>query len=126
MLRRVFALAAFCLLAWPAAAQVQRNFPQNALRGAVVFGIFPEIVLNGNLARLSPGTRIRKDDNMIAVPSAMLGGPFLVNYTIDFGGTVKDVWVLTPAEAAVQPWPTTPEQAQAWSFDPVAQVWTKP
>ena len=126
MLRRVFALAVFCLLALPAGAQVQRNFPQNALRGSIVFGIFPEIVLNGNVARLSPGTRIRKDDNMIAVPSAMLGGPFLVNYTVDFGGTVKDVWVLTPAEAAVQPWPTTPEQAQAWSFDPVAQVWTRP
>ncbi len=126
MLRRVFALAALCLLALPAAAQVQRNFPQNALRGSMVFGIFPEILLNGNLARLSPGTRIRKDDNMLAMPSTMLGGPFLVNYTIDFGGTVKDVWVLTPGEAAVQPWPTTPDQAQAWSFDPIAQVWTKP
>ena len=126
MLRRVFALAALCLLALPAAAQVQRNFPQNALRGSMVFGIFPEILLNGNLARLSPGTRIRKDDNMLAMPSTMLGGPFLVNYTIDFGGTVKDVWVLTPGEAAVQPWPTTPDLAQAWSFDPIAQVWTKP
>ena len=113
-------------MALPAAAQVQRNFPQNALRGSMVFGIFPEILLNGNLARLSPGTRIRKDDNMLAMPSTMLGGPFLVNYTIDFGGTVKDVWVLTPGEAAVQPWPTTPDQAQAWSFDPIAQVWTKP
>ena len=126
MLRRAFALAALCLPALPAAAQMQRNFPQTALRGSMVFGIFPEILLNGDPARLSPGTRIRKDDNMGTVPSAMLGGPFLVNYTVDFGGTVKDVWILTPTEAAVQPWPTTLQQAQAWTFDYTAQVWTKP
>ena len=55
---------------------------------------------------------------MLSVPSAMIGGPFLVNYTIDFGGTVKDVWVLTPAEAAVQPWPTTTLQAQSLVLRP--------
>jgi hypothetical protein len=36
------------------------------------------------------------------------------------------VWILTADEAARKPWPTTPAEAQAWSFDPVAQAWTKP
>jgi hypothetical protein len=126
MLRRALLLAAAFLLALPAAAQVQRNFPQNALRGAIVFGVAPEITVNGQVARLAPGARIHDLNNMTIVPGGLLGGRFLVNYTIDLSGLVKEVWVLRPDEAANQPWPTTPEQAQAWIFDPVAQVWTQP
>jgi hypothetical protein len=126
MLRRALLLVAAFLLALPAAAQVQRNFPQNALRGAIVFGVAPEITVNDQTARLAPGARIHDLNNMTVVPGGLLGGRFLVNYTIDLSGLVKEVWVLRPEEAAVQPWPTTPEQAQAWIFDPIAQVWTKP
>lgn len=126
MLRRALAFAAALLLALPAAAQVQRNFPRNALRGAIVFGAAPEITLNGNPARLAPGARIRDANNMAIVPGALLGGRFLVHYTTELYGLVKDVWILTPAEAANRPWPTTPEEAQAWGFDPIAQVWVKP
>ena len=126
MLRCVLAFAAAFLLSLPAAAQTQRNFPQNALRGAIVFGTAPEIALNGQPARLAPGSRIRDPDNMLLVPSAIHGGKFLVHYTIDTVGLVKDVWILTPAEAAKKPWPTSPAEAQAWGFDPVAQVWVKP
>ena len=126
MLRRALAFAAACLLALPVAAQVQRNFPPTALRGAIVFGAAPDISLNGQVARLAPGARIRDADNMRVVPSAVYGGRFIVHYTIDPYGLVKDVWILTPDEAANKPWPTTPDQAAAWSFDPVDQVWTKP
>jgi len=126
MLRRLLFLAAACLLALPAAAQVQRNFPQNALRGAIVFGQAPDITLNGQPARLAPGTRIRDMNNMVIVPSGLLDARFLVHYTIDLYGLVKDVWILTPQEAANKPWPRTLVEAQAWSFDPVAQTWTKP
>ena len=118
-------LAAVCFAA-PAAAQVQRAFPQNALRGAIVIGVAPEIQLNGQAARLAPGSRIRDANNMAVVPGALIGGPYLVNYTVDTSGLVKQVWILRADEAAVQPWPTTPEQAQAWTFDPTGQVWIKP
>jgi hypothetical protein len=37
---------------------------------------------------------------------------------------VQDVWILSDGERAKQPWPTTDRDAKAWSFDPVAQVWT--
>jgi hypothetical protein len=126
MLRRALLLAAALVVTLPAAAQVQRNFPQNALRGAIVFGNAPEITLNGQAARLAPGTRIHDLNNMLVVPSGLFGATYVVNYTVDTYSLVKEVWILTSTEAAVQPWPTTADQAQAWSFDPVAQVWTKP
>ena len=126
MLRCVLALVAAFLIASPAAAQVQRNFPQTALRGAIVFGTAPEIALNGQSARLAPGSRIRDPNNMVVLPSAVHGGKFLVHYTVDTSGLVKDVWILTPEEAARKPWPTSPAEAQAWGFDPIAQVWVKP
>ncbi len=127
MLRFLSALAfAACLIA-PATAQVQRAFPQNALRGAIVIGVAPDILLNDQPARLAPGSRIRDAaNNMAIVPSGLTGGRYLVNYTIDTSGLVKEVWILRPEEAAVRPWPTTPAEAQAWTFDPVGQVWSKP
>ena len=126
MLRYALVFFAASCIGLPAAAQVQRDFPQNALRGAVVVGVAPEIRLNGRDARLAPGARIRDGNNMSVVPGALIGGRFLVHYTVDTLGLVKDVWILRPEEAAVRPWPTTPEEAQAWSFEPAAQVWTKP
>jgi hypothetical protein len=126
MLRLVTAFMAAACLAAPAAAQVQRTFPQNALRGSIVIGVAPDIQLNGQPARLAPGGKIRDQNNMTLVPSALTGGRFLVHYTVDSSGLVKEVWILRADEAAIQPWPTTPEQASAWSFDPIAQVWSKP
>ncbi len=126
MLRSMLTLVAALGLAAPAAGQVQRAFPPTALRGAIVIGEAPEIVLNGQRARLAPGSRIRDGNNMSVVPSGLLGGRFLVHYTVDTSGLVKEVWILRPDEAAVRPWPTTPGEAQAWTFDPAAQVWIKP
>jgi hypothetical protein len=126
MLRFVTALTAFACLAAPAAAQVQRVFPQNALRGAIVIGVAPDILLNDQRARLAPGARIRDQSNMMVVPSALTGGRYLVNFNLDTSGLVKEVWILRPDEAAVQPWPESPAQAAAWTFDPAAQRWIKP
>ncbi|HEX6708204.1 MAG TPA: hypothetical protein VF169_25950 [Albitalea sp.] len=118
------AVTAVCLVA-PAAAQ-QRGFPQNALRGALVVASPTEAALNGKSVGLAPGLRIRGQDNMLQMSGTLLGQKLLVHYTVDMQGLIKDVWILTPQEAAKKPWPTSPAEAQAWSFDPVAQVWTKP
>ena len=104
----------------------QRHFPQNALRGAIVFGEAPDILLNGDAARLAPGARIRDANNLMVVPSGLLGARALVHYTVDTSGLVKDVWILTPGEAGNRPWPTTRKDAASWQFDPAAQSWTKP
>ena len=120
------AIVAVCIVA-PASAQVQRTFPQNTLRGALVFGDYPQITLNGKAIQLSPGARVRNQDNVIVPAATLAGAKWLVHYTLDLGGQqVRDVWILRPEEAAVRPWPATPQQAQSWAFDPTAQTWSKP
>lgn len=123
------AAAAAFALALPASvavAQVQRHFPGNALRGDLQFGAPPEVLLNGQPARLAPGARIRGTNNMLAVSGSLAGARGAANYTIDANGQLHDVWLLTDEEASKQPWPRTPEQAQAWTFDYVGQTWSKP
>ena len=127
MYRSALAAAFAVVLVAPASAQVQRQFPQNALRGAIVVGDFPQITLNGRSAMLAPGSRIRNQDNLIVMAASLTGSRMLVNYTFDIaGGLVRDVWILRPEEAAVRPWPTTIEEAQTWAFDQTANAWVKP
>ena len=57
MYRCLLALVASVAIAVPALAQT-RSFPQNALRGTLVFGSPPVVALNGNATRLAPGARI--------------------------------------------------------------------
>ena len=106
-------------------AQAVRPFPSNALRGELVVTQPPEVLLNDKPARLSPGSRIRGQNNMLVLSGAAVGQKLLVNYTLDPSGLVHDVWVLRSDEAARRPWPTTPEEAQRWSFDAASQSWTK-
>ena len=130
MIRCVFAAAALAATllasAAPALAQMQRNFPANALRGELVVGQPPEVRLNGQPARLAPGARIRGGDNLQLLSGALVGQRMVVHYTLDHGGELRDVWILNAAEAARRPWPTTPQQAASWVFDPVAQTWNRP
>jgi len=124
MLRCVTLAAALVVL--PAAAQVQRNFPANALRGELVIVQPPQVQLNGQTAQLAPGSRIRGENNMLAMSGALIGQRLIVHYTRDLTGGLLDVWVLTPAERANRPWPVNEVQAKAWTFDPIGQTWSKP
>jgi hypothetical protein len=125
LIRCVVALFAALVLASGAHAQtVQRPFPATALRGEIAFGQPPEVLLNGQAARLSPAARIRGTNNLLVMSGALMGERAIVHYVVDSLGLVQDVWILTEAERAKQPWPTTVYDAKAWSFDPVAQVWT--
>jgi hypothetical protein len=114
------------VLIGPASAQAQRSFPQNALRGSLVVGQPPAISLNGKSARLAPGARIHGQSNMLEMSGSLIGSRLLVHYTMDASDLVRDVWILTPEEAAKRPWPTTPREAQQWLFDPVGQSWSRP
>ena len=131
-MRRRIALAALVAGAFaslPAfAQQVTRRFPISALRGKVVFTNPPDIELNGDAARLSPGVRIHGFDNMLVVTGAVAGSgsKYVVDYQLESTGLVSEIWLLTKTEAAVGPWPSTPAQAASWTFDYMAQTWTKP
>jgi len=128
--RRIAAVAlafAATLCALPAAAQSLRSFPATALRGEIVVVQPPEVRLNGRPARLAPGVRVRGENNLMIVTGAIATNQRLVvHYTVDLEGLLSEVWVLTAAERARQPWPATREQAAAWTFDPVGQTWTRP
>jgi hypothetical protein len=122
------ALAAIVLMAplLPAAAQMPRNFPANALRGELQVLQPPEVLINGRPSRLSPGARIRGENNLLVMSATLVDRRTLVHYTLDDHGLVKDVWLLTPAERAKRPWPQSPAEAQAWRFDPLGQTWSRP
>ena len=126
MLRCAITLFLATAVALPAAAQLQRNFSNKALRGDLVFGTPPLVTLNGKPSRLAPGARIRDTQNMMLTPAALAGGKAVVNYTTELEGMVLDVWILTPAEAARKPWPRTLQEAQTWTFDDSTQTWIKP
>jgi len=105
---------------------LQRNFPQKALRGKIVFGTPPFIELDGNVTQMATAYRVHGFDNLLLMSTQLVGVQSAVDYTLDTTGQVYEVWLLTPAEAAKKPWPRTPAEAAAWSFDPIAQTWTKP
>lgn len=119
-------VAAALMLPVVATAQSPRSFPLNALRGELTVTQPPEVLLNGQAARLAPGARIRGENNLLVLSGQAVGQKLLVNYTLDPIGLVMDVWILTPAERAVRPWPTTPAETAAWRFDIATQTWTKP
>ena len=122
-----FALAIATAAPHAAAQQQQaRNFPQNALRGELVVVNPPEVRLNGKPARLSPGARIRGQNNFLVLTGSVDSAKTLVHYTLDNDGALREVWILRPEEAATKPWPASAEEAQAWSFDATTQTWTKP
>lgn len=126
MYRCFTALLAALLLAGSVFAQSLRTFTPAALRGTIEVLQSPEVALNGKPARLSASARIFGPDNLIKMPASVAGRKFVVNYTLDTEGFVRDVWILTEREAAKKPWPTTPAEARSWRFDTVSQVWIKP
>ncbi len=126
MLRCALLAAATVLCVQPAAAQAPRNFPATALRGEIVITQPPELLVNRQPARLAPGARIRDMNNMLVMSGAAAGQRMAVHYTLDLHGHVLEVWVLTAAELSRKPWPSTPQEAAAWSFNFDAQTWSRP
>jgi hypothetical protein len=98
--RAAWALCLLTLAAWPAAQAQNRPFPTQALRGTLVVVQPPEIRLNGQPARLSPGARIRGTNNMLVLSGSLVNQTLTVNYLLEPLGLVHEVWILTPAEAA--------------------------
>jgi hypothetical protein len=92
--------AVLLLLGCATAAQGQlRTIPEDAKRGVMrhLEGMVVEI--DGKPQRLSAGAQIRSASNLIVVPTAVPPGT-PVKYRLDGQGHVRQVWLLTPEEAA--------------------------
>jgi hypothetical protein len=91
------------LLLTPFAGQSQTNvrpFPAAAKRGTLEVKLPPEVLLNGNPARLSPGARIRTTNDMLVMSGHIVGQRLTVNYTVNPQGLLHEVWILSEVEAA--------------------------
>jgi hypothetical protein len=99
-----------CLLAVTvlSAYAFDRPFPQNAKRGVLKLGAYPNITINDKAYRLSAGSRIWNQGNLIQMPSSLTDDKYLVNYTQDMQGEVDRVWILTDVEAKMPPPKATP------------------
>lgn len=127
MPRCLYTVTATLALVVPAlvCAQVVRPIPITSLRGEVVFGQPPEVLLNEQVVRLAPGARIRDPNNMLVLSGSLVGKKLIANYTVESHGLLMDVWLLNAVELA-KPWPKTPAEAATWAYDPVNQTWIKP
>ena len=99
--------AAMISLATTTSAQAQvvnlvpRLFPAGVNRGTLVVTQAPDITLDAQADRLSPGARIRDMSNLLVLSATLTGQSLLVNYLRDTNGMVKEVWIITPTEAAL-------------------------
>lgn len=92
------ATALLICFASAAAAQV-RTIPADAKRGEMRYIPDMRVEVNGQQLPLAPGIQVRDTLNMILVPAA-LPDKALVKYRLDGNGMVRQVWILTPEEAA--------------------------
>ncbi len=96
---RIFlAIAAFAGFCAVASAQL-RSIPEDAKRAQMRHVQDMLIELDGAPQRLAPGAQIRDASNRVILPTAIPEG-VQVKYRLDAEGQVRQVWILTPEEAA--------------------------
>ena len=96
------ALLSTALLALAGAALAQeavRPFPPTAKRATLQVTSPPDIMLNGQSARLSPGARIRGTNNLLVLSASLVGQSLPVHYVRDGQNMVHEVWLLNATEA---------------------------
>ena len=84
-----------------AAAAQLRTIPADAQRAEMRHVQENVVELNGQRAQLAPGAQIRDASNRVIMPTALPSGA-LVKYRLDASGHVREVWILTPQEAAAR------------------------
>jgi len=92
-------LAGASALALPLAAHAGlRVFPMGTKFGAIDFASPPQVALNGQPARLGPGTRIHDAKNRLIFASKLRGQGFACGYLRDGSSAIREIWLLTPEE----------------------------
>ena len=96
---RTLLLAA--LLAGATAHAQVRAIPEEAKRGEMRHVQNMIVNISGTEQRLAPGAQIRDAANRVVLPASVPPNSE-VKYTLDAQGQVRQVWILTPHEAAKQ------------------------
>ena len=92
-------LAGAALLVAASAWAQLRTVPPDAVRGTMSHVQDMVVEIDGQREPLAPGAQIRDPSNLVVPPSAVPRGS-LVKYRRDGDGRVREVWILTPQEAA--------------------------
>lgn len=79
-------------------AQVIRTAPADVKPARLVVTAPPQVTLDGQPDRLSPGARIRGTNNVVVLSGSVVGQALPVVYRRDAAGLVHEVWVLTEDE----------------------------
>ncbi|MEZ5663703.1 MAG: hypothetical protein R3E94_09300 [Burkholderiaceae bacterium] len=103
--RRAIATTALCatllVVAGQSLAQATiRQFPPQAIRATMVVRQAPEITMDGEAMRLSPGARVHGVSNTLVLSASLTGQELTVNFVPDAQGQVREIWILNEAEAA--------------------------
>ena len=75
---------------------------------AAVFGQLqvlqsPDVLLDGQPQRLSPGARIRGPNNLLVLPATLSGQTLPARYLRESHGLIHEVWLLNDAEQRARP-----------------------
>lgn len=74
--------------------------PATATLGTLQVLGWPEALLNGQPARMAPGSRIRDPNSLILPPASLSGNTYQVLYVLDPQGLIREAWLLTSNEVA--------------------------
>ena len=94
----LIAFLAACAVAAGAFAQL-RSIPDKAKRGEMRHLRDMVVEIDGAQQRLAPGAQIRDAANRVVVPTSVPAGT-PIKYLVNAEGQVREVWILTPQEAA--------------------------
>src|SRR3569623_915862 len=86
-------------LSFPSWSQgIVREAPKDVVLALMVVVAPPQITLNGQPDRLSPGSRIRDLNDMLVLSGGIVGKPLPVVYRRDAAGLVHEAWILSADE----------------------------
>ena len=95
--------AAILVLAGATQAFAERTFPEQAKRGELKAYEYPSMKIGDDVYRLSAGSRIFNQLNLIIMPASLLVQTAPVMYLLDTSGDLSRIWLLTGEEAARLP-----------------------
>ncbi|HEX4985467.1 MAG TPA: hypothetical protein VFV71_05270 [Burkholderiales bacterium] len=101
----IAALALVAAALCPLQSSAERVFPQAARRGDMKAYSYPAMKIGDYVYRLSPGSRIFNEQNLIIMPASLQRQLAPIMYTLDMRGDLAEVWLLTSEEAARRPLP---------------------